>query len=240
MKLTRRQEDFINTLLDLYRDMQGPVHYKTLAEHLGVSPFTAYDMLRVLEEKGMVKSDYRRPSEKSGPGRSTVVFLPTSQALELLTALAEGVDFSNWEAVKQKILEKIRIGDQPIDNLSEDLFSRILSEDHETLRYCMEVITIIMLRLRKGAGRRLLLDNLPILMQDTAATRKENLTLLLGFVLGILVYENIDDHIWCHELFQHVKQSQSLIASIDPDLRQRMTDFITEMLTMLETGSHDD
>lgn len=240
MMLTRRQEEFISSLLDLYRDLQSPVHYKTLAEHLGVSPFTAYDMLRVLEDKGMVKSDYQRPADKSGPGRSAVVFFPTPQALEMLTALADGVDFTNWEAVKQKILEKIRTGDLPIEDLAEELSSRILSEDDETLRYCMEVITIIMLRLRKSSGLQLLLDILPILIQDPVATRKDNLTLLGGFVLGILVHENIEDHIWCHELFQHVKKYQSLIATIDPKLRQRLTDYLTEMYTLLQNNLPND
>ena len=64
LKLTRRQEDFINNLLDLYREMEGPIHYSVLAERLGVSPFTAYDMLRLLEEKGLVSSEYYLPSDK--------------------------------------------------------------------------------------------------------------------------------------------------------------------------------
>ena len=56
MKLTRRQEEFVVNLIDLNRELDGPIHYSTLAERLGVSPFTAYDMLCVLEEKGMVIS----------------------------------------------------------------------------------------------------------------------------------------------------------------------------------------
>lgn len=51
MKITRRQEDFIRKLLDLYRESEGPIHYSELAERLGVNRFTAYDMLRLLEEK---------------------------------------------------------------------------------------------------------------------------------------------------------------------------------------------
>ena len=46
MKLTRRQEEFIRKLMDLYWEKRGPIHYSVLAERLGVSPFTAYDMLR--------------------------------------------------------------------------------------------------------------------------------------------------------------------------------------------------
>ena len=64
MKLTRRQETFIHRLLDLYRELDGPIHYSLLAERVGVSPFTAYDMLRLLEEKGLVTSEYRLDSDK--------------------------------------------------------------------------------------------------------------------------------------------------------------------------------
>ena len=54
MKLTRRQEEFIKNLVDLNQEFNGPIHYSVLAERLGVSPFTAYDMLCMLEEKGVV------------------------------------------------------------------------------------------------------------------------------------------------------------------------------------------
>ena len=59
MKLTKRQEQFIENLIDLSQEIDGPIHYSTLAERLGVSPFTAYDMLRVLEKKGAVVSEYQ-------------------------------------------------------------------------------------------------------------------------------------------------------------------------------------
>ena len=80
MKLTRRQETFIRNLMDLSRELQGPIHYSMLAERTGVSRITAYDMLRLLEEKGFVRSDYQLAEGKSGPGRSEIVFWPTEQA----------------------------------------------------------------------------------------------------------------------------------------------------------------
>ncbi len=87
MKLTRRQEAFMRKLLDVYREAQEPVHYSVLAGRLGVSPFTAYDMLRLLEEKGLVSSDYSRGTRKSGPGRSEVFFLPTPLAHRLVAEM---------------------------------------------------------------------------------------------------------------------------------------------------------
>ena len=54
MKITRRQEEFVKKMLELRQEFDGPVHYSLLAERLGVSPLTAYDMLCLLEEKGFV------------------------------------------------------------------------------------------------------------------------------------------------------------------------------------------
>jgi len=73
MKLTHRQETFILRLLDLSHEMNGPIHYSALAKRVGVSPFTAYDMLRLLEEKGLVRSEYRIEPRKTSVGRSEVV-----------------------------------------------------------------------------------------------------------------------------------------------------------------------
>ena len=100
MKLTHRQETFIRRLLDLCREYKGPIHYSTLAERIGVSPFTAYDMLRLLEEKGFVTSEYRIEAGKSTVGRSEIVFLPTQLTYNRFAELANGADLDNWENVK--------------------------------------------------------------------------------------------------------------------------------------------
>jgi len=103
MELTGRQRDLLNKLLDLYSKTHHPVHYSTIAERLGVSPMTAYDMLRLLEERGFVVSHYVLP--ESGPGRSTVVFSPTSKSIEMMSRLAkEDWDREEWEKIKDQIL----------------------------------------------------------------------------------------------------------------------------------------
>ena len=80
MKLTRRQEEFVQKMIELKRESTGPIHYSLLAERLGVSPFTAYDMLCLLEEKGYMISEYQLPPDKRGPGRAERVFYPTETA----------------------------------------------------------------------------------------------------------------------------------------------------------------
>jgi predicted ArsR family transcriptional regulator len=97
MDLTRRQEEFVRSLLDLYGELQEPFHYSELAERLGVSRFTAYDMLRVLEEKGIVASQYQLDEERGGPGRSTVMYEPTPRARRIL---ADVFDATRGSALK--------------------------------------------------------------------------------------------------------------------------------------------
>ena len=80
MKLTRRQEEFIKKMIEMGQELDGPFHYTLVADQLGVSPFTAYDMLRLLEEKGFVTSEYKLATDKSGPGRATRLFYPTEKA----------------------------------------------------------------------------------------------------------------------------------------------------------------
>ena len=87
-KLTPRQRAFLDNLLELYREGRAPVHYSELAKRLGVNRFSAYDMLKVLEKKGLASASYTLRSAAAaqpGPGRSIVVFSPTPLAV-LMTA----------------------------------------------------------------------------------------------------------------------------------------------------------
>ena len=108
MKLTRRQETFIRTMLDLYLAAKGPIHYSTVAERMEVSRITAYDMLRLLEEKGFVRSEYQRSGEKSSPGRAEIVFWPTDLARQRFEIMAQGAEAGDIEAVKDRLLQQIQ------------------------------------------------------------------------------------------------------------------------------------
>lgn len=57
VKLPPRQREFLSRLLDLYREAEAPVRYASVARALEVSPVTAYEMLRLLEDKGLVRSE---------------------------------------------------------------------------------------------------------------------------------------------------------------------------------------
>lgn len=229
MKLTRRQETFVRRLLDLYREINGPIHYSVLAERVGVSPFTAYDMLRVLEEKGLVTSEYRLDSDRPVVGRSEVVFLPTERSRQLFIELAGDANQGNWEDVKSQILEKIRVGEMHDHVLAEEILARVPLDVPDVLRYCIEVMTIVLLRLGKGAGRRVLAEHLPQIIEWKGTVTRSGLMLLGGFTLGLLANESNNDVEWNKLLLEHIRRYQSLVMDMEPRLCRRLGDSMKDV-----------
>ena len=236
MRLTQRQEDFIVNFIELFRELDCPIHYTVVAERLGVSDITAYDMLRLLEEKGFVASQYELADNKSGPGRSKIVFLPTPRTRRRMKManIAETVMGGEWEGIKTHALEKFRKSRLEGYILVQDTLAQIPSDGDGSLKECVEIITILALHLRRRAGRKLLLDFLPKILASSDDASRANLNLLGGFTLGILVDETVEGHEWSHELLQHVQRYQSHVSDMNPKSRKELA---THILKIFETLS---
>ncbi|HMN00003.1 MAG TPA: hypothetical protein PKC99_13405 [Anaerolineales bacterium] len=132
VNLTRRQQEVLSKLLDLYHEGGEPIHYTTLAKHLRISPVSAYEMLRLLEAHGMVEAEHQRPDQPGGPGRPTIAFRPTLAAIRKLRTLA-GSDLRNeeeWQQVKKRILQQIEnYRDQDLESLLDKLLEHIPDEN---------------------------------------------------------------------------------------------------------------
>jgi DNA-binding Lrp family transcriptional regulator len=233
LKLTRRQEAFVHKLLDLYRELNGPIHYSVVAEQLGVSPFTAYDMLRRLEEKGIVSSDYQIGSAKPGPGRSEIVFWPTEQAHRLFKELAGGADVGDWATVKRRVLERVRKGEVRDRELAEDMLARVPPEGPDSLRYCIEVMTVVALRLRRSAGRKLLLKYLPRILAGQTGGTRASLGFLGGFALGVLANDKPEESDWGNELFAQVQRYEVFLCDMDDRLVERLAATLRQVFVPL-------
>ena len=223
MKITRRQEEFINKLLELHQETEGPIHYSLLAERLGVSPFTAYDMLCLLEEKGVVISEYQLASNKSGPGRAERVFYPTEtvQAREQRLAREVGNEKLQGEELKRLILDRLRKGEVWDKGLAEEMLARIPAEGQGKIRYCVEVMTIVSLRMRHSSGRHVLSSYFPEILPANTSACRANLCLLGGFTFGILAQECSSDQEWVSKLFEHVQNYLNIVIKMNPeDCRQ--------------------
>jgi DNA-binding PadR family transcriptional regulator len=161
MNLSPRQIEFLNQLLDLCHSVQSPVHYADVADALHVKPVTAYEMLRLLEEKGLVTSEMMRPHGHRG--RSMVVFQPTARASAVLNELVNtppSLDEQEWQAVKTSILTAVeqgqRLGPTDYQELLDALLLRI-PERTSPLLFAADMITAIILvfyQLRDAAASR--------------------------------------------------------------------------------------
>lgn len=176
IKLSRRQEEVLSKLLDLYHEGGEPIHYTALAKHIGVGQISAYEMLRLLEEHGLVEAEYQRPEAPSGPGRPMVAFRPTLAAIRRVRALA-GSDIRNqveWQQTKTHILQQIQnYEDQSLEKLLDELLEHVPDES-VSLPNLANIATAILLNLN-------LLDE----HEETANVRKAFLNGELSVVASL-------------------------------------------------------
>ena len=213
IKLTFRQEAFLSNILDVYREMQKPIHYSAVAERMGLSNSTAYDMLRLLEQKGMVSRMYATPKVTKGPGRSTILFVPTAQANDLFADLAIGFDDkTEWEGVKAHIISRLRKGEaHEYDDLLHQLLTLIPEARSPRVR-CAEIMTAFLITLRQtkyGFDRQSLLNKL---LQ--ARGNRPTMNLLAGLTLGLCLTSRIG-HRYLSTFREHIDEYETSLQQLN-------------------------
>ena len=86
---------------------------------------------------------------------------------------------------KSKIMKRILDGDLQDHELAIELIARIPPDAPDSLRYCFEVITLLILRLGKNTGRKVLIERIPQMLEWKEAFSKSGLIILGGFIHGI-------------------------------------------------------
>jgi DNA-binding MarR family transcriptional regulator len=83
IKLTLRQKIFLMKLVEFFGYSRKPVHHTELAKALGLSNSTTYDMLKLLESKGVLYPIFAMPkNESERHGRSRIMFVPTEKIVK--------------------------------------------------------------------------------------------------------------------------------------------------------------
>jgi DNA-binding PadR family transcriptional regulator len=232
-KLTRRQRQFLNKVLDLYDQGREPLHYTALAEHLGVNKISAYEMLRLLEEHGLVEAEYQLPDGLRGPGRASVVFRPTPLAAQVLGRPAgEHVNQQEWEAVKEQIFKQLETGKAGnYDTLLEELLART-PHQRSLVIYAAEMITAIVLgleSLRNTAGVHGLRDRL----KEIGKISELGLSVFAGLGMGLSVAERLNRRLASFLLVQSGR-FQSTLSQLSDENRRRLTEFTQEIMQIVE------
>jgi Mn-dependent DtxR family transcriptional regulator len=232
MKLTGRQESFLGKFLDLYSQAEVPLHYTHVAEVLGVGKITAYDMLRVLEKRGLVRAEYVLRGKGKGAGRSTVVFVPTSQARVLFAELAgEGWDEAEWETVKTQILNALRRRTD-YQNLLDEILAR-LPERTTPLVYAAEMVTAVILNLllvEEGASTSALVERLKAL----GLPGEVGLNALSGLAMGLSLVERANRRL-TDKLVDAVRGYQRSLVRLRGEGSRHLSSFVQEVMKAVTT-----
>jgi hypothetical protein len=234
MKLTPRQQAFLDKLFDLYREFNGPVHYSVVAERLGVNKFSAYDMLKLLEKKGVAASSYVLGEGHAGPGRSMVVFYPTHKAARFLTQLRDEILGSDeWHQAREKLLQ--RLHETQESNYAEAVREILahLPDVKTPLMYCTEMISVLLLNLayaRKQGG-----DLISRQVLTSLTARDEvGLGTLAGFSLGSLMSSQDGDSPLVSRLISHTRKFQTYLGELSEESINRLTAFLQDALNAFE------
>lgn len=231
-KLTRRQQEFLSRFLDLYNKERQLLHYTDLAECVGVSKISAYEMLRLLEERGLVEAEYQLPAGQGGPGRPLVMFRPTKLATQELSRLAgESVDQREWEVVKEHILHHLEAGKaEEYNALVEELLVRA-TDQASPLIYAAEMITTIIL------GLESLTDSVEAHRLREELKRKSiigelGLGIFTGLGMGLSVAERVNRRLAGFLLVQS-SRFQSVLSHLSDDSRRQLAEFTREVMQKL-------
>lgn len=232
MRITGRQKSFLSRFLDLYRHKREPIHYTTMAEQLGVGKVTAYDMLRLLEGKGLVNSEYVLPPGGRERGRSTILFRPTEKAAEVIAELAgDEWDQEEWTAVKGRILAGLHEGQgTDYQDLLEEILLRIPQRKIPML-HAAETITAVILNLyqvREEAQAAGLFDYL----RRLGRPGELGLSALTGLTMGLSLVERANRR-FTSQLLSYARRYQDSLSTLSGESRRALADFAREVMNAM-------
>ncbi|MBX6377157.1 MAG: MarR family transcriptional regulator [Clostridia bacterium] len=222
--LTERRKQFLQVLVDLYQRTQLPVHYEAIARALGVSKWTAYDMLKELEKLGFLTRSYAVHPGQSG--RSTLVFVPTAQAEDLLARnrAATGGPW-DWQTSRAGVL---RLLQRTTELGPAEAVQRIVREMARVERggaFCTYLLGLLLVYLRAlgqeavGFVRRLV---------DSAPSAETRLTLFVGTVVGTAM--QTVGHGLGGELAAFIGRFVQYVCELSPPERTALREFLDEAL----------
>ncbi len=216
----------LQTLSELCRAAGQAVHYSIIAQRLGIHNTATYEMLRLLEQEGYVSSEYVL-SGNAGPGRSSVVFVPTARAYAALGMTAHRRD-SKWESAKRQILSRLGQGEDAEIALAEELLAR-LPDIEEPIVYCADVLTALLLHI--GHDTRQRLQEQGAVLQRLAADlpTQRLLNLLPGVALGLaLPAQRVSE-----KLIEGSEMCQTYLQQLDDAKQKALAEFLRQVMEML-------
>lgn len=228
-QLTRRQQEFLRTLIELHQQKGESIHYTMVAEHLAVGRVTAYEMLRLLEKRGVALREFQRSEEDRGPGRSPVSFRPTALAQQALTDQSTSVRISDeWLKVKAQILEKLKGGrGHGYEDFLKELLDRI-PRRHSPDVYLAETVTALVLglhSLREFSEARRLRN----MLGRIGLPGELDLAAIPGLSAGLSLVERFNKQV-SKVLLNQTSKYQNVLSELSAEKRRILAEFTREVV----------
>ncbi|WP_067929699.1 LexA family protein [Alicyclobacillus shizuokensis] len=182
MKLTERRKQFLQQLIDLYYRTQLPVHYEALAKAIGVSKWTAYDMLMELEKLGLLTRNYS--ISRGEVGRSQIVFLPTQKAYELFQQnCVTPTLLADWLKIRNRILELVNSSSNSPKEAIQEIIHEIANVQTQ-ISFCAHIVGLFLVYFRNLTKSSIVLIKHFI---NTVSDPEIRLTVFVSCVLGTMI-----------------------------------------------------
>jgi DNA-binding MarR family transcriptional regulator len=183
ISLTKRRREFLDQLWHQYKTTNHPVHYSDVAEAIGVSKWTAYDVLKTLESQGLLKRTYT--ANETETGRSVVVFSPTDLAGHLFQK--ERREISNtdeWEMIFIEVTDLIKNHqDLPLMDAINNILELMKTVDVK-LKFCAYFLCVLILFLNSLGDA---IKELTVNVVNSSQDSKVQLSVFVGAVVGMII-----------------------------------------------------
>ena len=231
-RLTRRQQEFLRTLIELHQQKDEAIHYSVVAEHLDVGRVTAYEMLRLLEKRGLTLREFQRSEDERGPGRSPVSFRPTPQAKVVLAEQSTSGRISDeWFKVKAQIIEKLKRADgRSHEAFLKELLDRLPRRRSPDV-YMAEMVTALVLglhSLREFAEARRLRN----MLGRIGLPGELDLAAIPGLSAGLSLVEHFNKQV-SGALLNHASKYQTLLSELSAEKQRLLAEFTREVVKIV-------
>jgi len=251
MKITPRQKEFLLALIDLYQQSGSPVHYSEVAQKMGVSKWTAYDMLKLLHKENLLEVEYLIPElvnyKGEKLGRSTITFFPTKKGYSVSTLSQKNLPTKAAELNKLKtdIIQKFE--DFKVKFNLKDLFKEVL-KTKSPLIICACVLLILILLIKKITEGMAEIKLLSQVIPHDATSTYVGLILIVfvGMCFGVLTkyINNIPKYITgsnnnLDEYANYIQTYNQYVSQMDKEEQKSLLNFLKKTLDEINIKSKE-
>lgn len=226
IRLTRRQQEILKALVRLYLESQEPVSYKEIAEFVGISKWTSYDIIQEVVKKGFAYAYYK---PKNKPGRTEVLYIPKEAAIDRISDLEPS---KSQFFVKRWISNQIKkFSKQSPESYIKEISNRIIN-DKNPLNIILYVMTLLILLSNTVKGEVESIINMKSLL-----SQEIHAPILLSFIVEINFAQFFNENIYKERKreFEDIINSilnrfRENIYLISPSSQRRLVEYLKTTL----------